>query len=349
MSLRVCTLLLLWSVSTVAKAQAQDYLDESILALPTNGTNVRTPRPLAPYDVYRIKVSSPYDLRPAYSENQGVSENFILVDGKTFNPIAFTQENDGHLGNIEFLYRGLGKPISIGLQRDFHKEVETAVVEIHVETLLEKIWRQQFSRVWQEHGDLIAAGLMVLPAIAAIGWYLTRRNRRTRAEERRAEKERLALVMNSHNKSLEVMREIDRRAQQKAQEVVLKNYDELQRKVMYWRTRAYTESYFLNPELRHNFAIANRDRIISELEAKWAHEFLEIAQDLPLTKALREQEPGVMHWIQARQEVVNLAHNMAWAAHPVIEAYFEEVSSTTPIIIVDEFEEAEQGRSTQVQ
>jgi hypothetical protein len=148
-------------------------------------------------------------------------------------------------------------------------------------------------------------------------------------------------MLNTHNKSLELMREIDRRAQQKAQEIMARNYDEMQKKVMYWRTRAYTESYFLSPDLRQHFAVANREKIIDDLEKKWAQEFLEIAQDMPLAKALREQEPGVMHWIQARQEVVNIAHRLTWTSHPVIDATYEEVPNGPQIIIADELEEAE--------
>jgi hypothetical protein len=32
-----------------------------------------------------------------------------------------------------------------------------------------------------------------------------------------------------------------------------------------------------------------------------------------------------MHWIEARQDVVNIAHQLNWSTQPVIDAYFEEV------------------------
>jgi hypothetical protein len=341
MSLRVFALLLCCSVTTLAQTESQDYLDESSLPLPTNGSKVRTPEPLAPFAPYRIRITSAYNLRPVYSESQENYETDIQIDGKSLRALSFEQGTDGHVSNLEFLYRGHGKPIYIGFGRDHYKEIENAQIEIHIEGWFEGVWRERFERTWRAYGDLIVAFLIMFPIIVATGIYFGKQRQKVRVEEKKAEQERQALMLSNHNKSLELMREIDRRAQQKAQEIMTRNYDEMQQKIMYWRTRAYTESYFLNPDLRQHFAVANREKVINELEKKWAQEFLEIAQDLPLAKALREQEPGVMHWIQARQEVVNVAHRLTWTENPVVDAVYEEVPNGPQIIIADELEETE--------
>ncbi len=338
MVLRVVVLLLCCSVTALADTESEDYLEESLLSMPTNGAKARTPQPLAPYASYRITLVSPYNLRAVYSENQGSFETDIQIDGKSFKAIALDEGADGHIGKVEFLFRGYGKPIYIGFGKDRHLEIETAHIEIHRESWLERIWRERFSSIWQEYGILILLGVIFLPLLMVSSVIVFRRNRKIRTEERKAEKERQAIMINSHTKSLEVMREIDRRAQQKFQELVTRNFDELQKKIMYWRAKAYTESYFLNPELRQNFAVVNRDKIISELEHTWAEECMEIARDLQLAKALRDQEPGVMHWIQARQEVVNMAHKLSWSPHPIVDAYFEVVPNDPQIIMADEVE-----------
>jgi hypothetical protein len=347
MCLRVFALLLCCSFNALAQTESQDYLEEALLPLPTNGSKVRTPLSLAPYQSYRIQITSAYNLKPLYSESQGNYETDIQIDGKSLKAFSFDQGPDGHLGNLEFIYHGHGKPIYIGLAKDHNQEIESAKIEIYAEGWLARVWRERFSRTWQSYGELIVAFLIVFPIVVATAIYFGKQRHRMKIEEKKAEKERQALMLNTHNKSLELMREIDRRAQQKAQEIMGRNFDDLQKKMMYWRTRAYTESYFLNPDLRQHFAVSNRERIINELEKEWAQEFLEIAQDLPLAKALREQEPGVLHWIQARQEVVNIAHRLTWTANPIVDAYYEEVPNGPQIIIADEVEEAEraaQGR-----
>ena len=343
MCLRVFALLICFSTDTFAQTTSQDYLHDAFLPVPTNGSKVGTAQPLAPYTTYRLKITSTFDLKPLYSENQGNYQSDIQIDGRTLRAVSFDESSDGHLGSLEFLFHGYGKPIYIGFVKDHHNNIESAQVHIYVEGKWQKIWRESFSRTWRDYGDWILVGLVISPFILMTWYYFSRRNRKLRAEERDAEKERQALILNSHNKRIELIREIDRKAQQKAREMIARNYDELQKKIFYWRSRAYSESYFLNPDLRHNFAVANRERIINELEKKWTQEFLAIAQDLELAKALRDQEPGVMHWIQARQEVVNIAHQLTWANHQVIDAYYEEMPDTPQIIIVDEVEEAEKA------
>jgi hypothetical protein len=319
-------------VSLTASAQPRDYLDKSLLSLPTNGSKVLTPKPLAPYTSYRIRVTSPYNLRPVYPESRDKFKTDIVIDGKSFKAISLDLESDGHLGSIEFLYRGLGKPIYIGFEKDHHQEIESAHIEIYVEGWLAGLWREEIGGNWRDHTDWIAAGIMLVPIITSLGVYFVKRRQKIKALERREKREQQALILNTQNKRLEIIKEIDKRAQQRAQEIIARHYEELQKKVLYWRARAYTESYFLNPDLRQNFAIANRDRIISELEGKWSKEVLEIAQDLQLAKTLREQEPGVMHWIYARQEVVSIAHQLAWTGRPVVDAYFEEVPNYLKIV-----------------
>ncbi len=341
MWLRILVLLLCSTIYSFAQSGRQDYLDNSLLPLPTNGSKVRTPLPLAPYVTYRIEITSPYNLKPIYSERQDSYETDIQIDGKTLRARTFNESSDGHLGNLEFLFHGHGKPIYIGFGRDYQTDIESAQIHIYIEGRLQKVWRQVFSRAWNAYGGWVITCLLIIPIIVVSVNHYRKWIRNIRAEEKKEERERQALVLNTHNKGLELMREIERKAQQKAQELIARNYDEMQKKIMYWRSRAYTESYFLNPELRHNFAVANKEKIVNELEKKWAKEFIEIAQDLALAKALREQEPGVMHWIQARQEVVNIAHKLSWTNNPVIDAYFEEMPDSCQIIIADEFEEAE--------
>ncbi len=348
MCLRLFALLLCCTITSLAQSESPDYLDDALLPMPTNGSKVGTRQPLAPYSTYRIKITSPYNLKPVYSESQGNYETDIQIDGKTLRALSFDESSDGHISNLEFLYRGHGKPIYIGFIGNRYKEIETAQVYIYAEGWLEGIWRERFSGLWKSYGDMFVICLILIPIGFSVGVYLNKWNRQIKAEEKKVEEEREALIVNSHNKSLELMREIDRRAQQKAQEILTRNNDELQKKIVYWRTRAFTESYFLNAELRQNYAVANREKIINELEKEWAQEFLEIAQDMSLANALREEEPGVMHWIQARQEVVNIAHNLTWTTHPVIDAYFEEVPNAPQIIIADEMEEAEKGTKRRV-
>ncbi len=325
MRLHVFALILCCTIPSFAQTESQDYLTDASLPLPTNGTKIRTPKPLAPYKIYRIKVTSPYNLKSVYSESQGNYETDILIDGKFLRTISFDEGSDSHIGNLEFLYRGYGKQVYIGFTRDHYKEIERAQIQIYAEGWMQKVWRERFSRSWRVYGEYIAGFLILVPLILSLGFYLNRWSQRNRADEKKLEMERQAMILNSHNKSLELIREIDQRAQQKSNELIARNYDELQKKIMYWRTRAYTESYFLNSDLRKSYAAVNRDKIINELEKEWTNEFLDIAQDLALGKALKEQEPGVMHWIEARQEVVNIAHQLTWSTQPVIDAYFEEV------------------------
>jgi hypothetical protein len=325
MRIRVITLILCCTVTSFAQTESQDYLTEASLPLPTNGTKIRTPKPLAPYTIYRIKVTSPYNLKLVYSESQGNYETDILIDGKFLRAISFDEGSDNHISNPEFLYRGYGKQIYIGFTRDHYKEIERAQIQIYAEGWMQRIWRERFSRSWRAYGEFLVGCLILVPIVLSVGLYLNRWSQRNRAEEKKLEMERQALILNSHNKSLELMREIEQKAQQKSSELMTMNFDDLQKKIMYWRTRAYTESYFLNTDLRKSYAAVNREKIINELEREWTREFLEIAQDLALGKALKEQEPGVMHWIEARQEVVNLAHQLTWSTQPVIDAYFEEV------------------------
>jgi hypothetical protein len=340
MRLHVFALIMCCSITSFAQTESQDYLTEASLPLPTNGTRIRTPKPLSPYTIYRIKVTSPYNLKPVYYEGQGNYETDIMIDGKFLRTISYDQGSDGHISNLEFLYRGYGKQVYIGFTKDHYKEIERAQVQIYAEGWMQRIWRERFSRSWRSYGEFLIGFLILVPIVLSVGLYLNRWSQRNRAEEKKLEMERQALILNAHNKSLELVREIDHRAQQKSNELVAKNFDELQKKILYWRTRAYTESYFLNADLRKSYAAVNRDKIINELEKEWTREFLEIAQDLALGKALKEQEPGVMHWIEARQEVVNLAHQLTWSTQPVIEAYFEEVPGQ---VIPDEAEKSAQN------
>jgi hypothetical protein len=314
------------AVTSFAQTESQDYLVDASLPLPTNGTKVRTPKPLAPYASYRIKITSPYNLKPVYAESQGNYESDILIDGKFLRALSFDEGTDSHVSSPEFVYRGYGKQIYIGFTRDHYKEIEQAQIQIYVESWMQRVWRERFSRGWRSYGEFIIGFLILIPIILSAGLYLNKWSQKNRAEEKKLEMERQALILNAHNKSLELMREIDQKAQQKSSEIIARDFDDLQKKIMYWRTRAYTESYFLNSDLRKSFAALNRDKIINELEKEWTREFLEIAQDLTLGKALKEQEPGVMHWIEARQEVVNLAHQLTWNPQPVIDAYYEEVT-----------------------
>ncbi|MCI0665350.1 MAG: hypothetical protein L0220_30175 [Acidobacteria bacterium] len=325
MALRVFSLIICcFSISSLVAAQGRDYLDKSLLSLPTNGSKIRTPKPLAPFTAYRIKVTSSYNLKPVYLESGKVFQSDIVIDGKSYQAISYNQESDGHISSVEFLYRGAGRPIHIGFGNNHAGEIQSAQVEIYIEGYIKQVWREEFYEIWKSYGNwILATALALLPITISLSYFLKRR-KRMKDVVLREEKEEQAMIINSQNKRLELMREIDRRAQKKVQEIMARNHDELQRKVMYWRTRAFTESYFLNPELRQNFALANRERIINHLEEKWSQEILEISQDLPLAVALREQEPGVLHWIHARQEVVILAHKSTWSVHPVVEAYLDE-------------------------
>jgi hypothetical protein len=325
MALRVfLSLICCWSISSLAAAQGLDYLDNSLLSLPTNGSKVRTAKPLAPLTAYRVRITSSYNLRTVYSESENDFYSDIMIDGKVYRAISFKQESDGHISSVEFLYRGAGRPLHIGFGNNHAEEIVSAHVEVYIESFFNRIWREEFYGIWKAYSNWIVTLILTLPVITLSLIYLGKRRKRMKDAELKEEKEEQAMIINSQNKKLELMREIDRRAQKKFQEIMARNNDELQRKIMYWRTRAYTESYFLNPELRQNFALANRDRIINSLEEKWSQEILEISQDLPLAVALREQEPGVLHWIHARQEVVILAHRSAWSVHPIVDGYLEE-------------------------
>src|SRR5262245_12065103 len=324
MALRVFSLLCCSFLTSLVNAQGQDYLDKTLLSLPTNGSTVRTAKPLAPFTAYRVRITSSYNLKPVYFESGNNFHSDILIDGKSYQAISFTQESDGHLSSLEFLYRGAGRPIHIGFANNHAEEIESAHVEVYIEGYINQLWREDLYAIWKAYGYWIVTAILTIPLMIFSFLYLSNIRKRKKNVEWRAEKEEQAMIINSQNNRLELMREIDRRAQKKAQEIISRNYDDLQRKLMYWRTRAFTESYFLNPELRQNFALANRDRIINCLEEKWSQEILEISQDLPLASALREQEPGVLHWIHARQEVVILAHRSAWSVHPVVDAYLEE-------------------------
>jgi hypothetical protein len=324
MALRVFSLIIclfsIPSLPSLVAAQGRDYLDKSLLSLPTNGSKIRTAKPLAPFTAYRVRVTSSYNLKPVYLESGKVFQSDIVIDGRSYQAISFHQESDGHISSVEFLYRGAGRPIHIG----FGNNHAGAQVEIYIEGYLKQLWREEFYEIWESYGNWILTTALTLPPITISLIYFLKRRKRMKDVVLREEKEEQAMIINSQNKRLELMREIDRRAQKKVQEIMARNHDELQRKVMYWRTRAFTESYFLNPELRQNFALANRERIINHLEEKWSQEILEISQDLPLAVALREQEPGVLHWIHARQEVIVLAHKSTWSVHPVVEGYLDE-------------------------
>src|SRR5262245_529277 len=224
MSLRVFALLLCCTITSFAQGEPQDYLGESVLPMPTNGSKVRTPQPLAPYASYRIKITSPYNLRPVYFEGQETAENDVQIDGRSFKAISFEESTDGHISNLEFIFHGYGKPITIGFSRDHYQELESAQVQIYPEKWRQRVWRERFERIWTGYAEWIIGTLLLLPIMGLAGVQLNRRYQRIRAEERMAERERQALILNSHNKSLEVMREIDRRAQQKAQEIMGKNY-----------------------------------------------------------------------------------------------------------------------------
>lgn len=319
-------------------AAAQNYLEKLSVPLPMDGTVIRTPGPLAPYITYRIKLSSPSNLAHIYREMPEGYISYIVIDGNLQKSVIFTEESDGFVTDLEFVYRGQGKPIEIGLSENRSKLIESVQVEMFVETWMQRLWREQVRGIWKEYSTLLTLIGMLLPIAAVLLYLYFQRTDRLRAEEEKAEAARRVFLLESHNKRIEVMREIDQRANQRAREIAAKEFNELQKKVMHWKTRAYTESYFLNHDLRHQYAYANREQIINELEKVWAKECLEIAEDLPLLNALREQEPGVMHWIQARQEVVHIAHNMSWKEQKVIDAWFEDVPETE-IITADEFEE----------
>src|SRR5262245_59766170 len=124
MSLRVVALLFCCTITSFAQAQTEsnDYLQESLLPLPTNGSKVRTPQPLAPYASYRIEVTSPYSLKPVYYEGQETSENDVQIDGKSVRAVSFDEGSDGHVSDLNFLFRGYGKPITIGFGKDHYKE-----------------------------------------------------------------------------------------------------------------------------------------------------------------------------------------------------------------------------------
>src|SRR5262245_44116003 len=116
-------------INSFAQTESQDYLTDASLPLPTNGTKVRTPKPLAPYTTYRIKITSPYNLRPVYSESQENYESDILIDEKFPRAISFDEGTDTHVSNPEFIYRGYGKQIYIGFTRNHYKEIEQAQIQ----------------------------------------------------------------------------------------------------------------------------------------------------------------------------------------------------------------------------
>src|SRR5262245_66017820 len=110
MSLRVLALLFCCTITSFARTQTEsnDYLQESLLPMPTNGSKVRTPQPLAPYASYRIEITSPYNLKPVYYEGQDSSENDVLIDGKPLKAVSFDEGTDGYISDLNFLFRGSG-------------------------------------------------------------------------------------------------------------------------------------------------------------------------------------------------------------------------------------------------
>lgn len=332
-TLLLCLLLLI--LAGQGQAQTPGYLGNLSIPFPTDGTQVRTSAPLAPYVTYRIKITALSNLKHIYQEYPEGYNSFVVIDGQLLKAVIFDQESDGFVSNLEFIYRGNGKMISIGLSENKRDLLSDVQLEIFVESWVQRLWREQFRHIWIEYGIALIVAALVLPILSLMILMYLKRTDRMRAEEERSEAARRTFLLESHNKRIEVMREIDIRAHQRAQELVIQNHDELQKKIIYWRTRAFTESYFLNVDLRHQYAYANREKIINQLEKEWTQECQEIAQDLPLIKAMREHEPGIIHWIQARQEVVYLAHNMAWKEHKVIDAFFEDIPETE-IIIADE-------------
>ena len=148
MSLRVFALLFCCTITSFAQTESQDYLQDSLLPLPTNGSKVRTPQPLAPYGSYRIVITSPYSLKPVYYEGQEVYENDIQIDGRSQKALSFDEGADGHISSLEFIFRGSGKPVTIGFGKDHYKELESAQVHVYVENWRQRIWRERFARRW---------------------------------------------------------------------------------------------------------------------------------------------------------------------------------------------------------
>lgn len=306
------------------------------MVFPTDGSQLKLQQSLAPYKAYRIIITSPYNLKPAYSEARGNFIGDFQIEGTNLKATYTNETSDGYISHLEFVYRGTGKPITIGLANNHSKEIVQANVTIRSEGWYEAVFREYLKPFWERYDIHIISTLLIVPGLYYLWIYFLRRRQHIRVFEKKAELKKQSLVLNSHTKSLELMREIDKKAQQKADELMQRNYDELQARVVFWRTRAYTESYFLNPDLRKNFVFANRERILTELEPLWSDEMMEIAQDLTLVKQLQEHEPGVLQWLQARHEVIGMAHKLTWLPDTSIEADFEEVQDTFRVVVVDD-------------
>lgn len=154
------------------------FLREKVhLRLPTDGTELRTP-PLEPYTVYHVRIFSPASLFPVYRKigffsTQEVSE--ILLDDRRL----FAVRHDA--GAVEFLYRGLGRPLSLRLASDYHVEIPFADVEVWPES-----WRDRL------RGDPVLVAILVLVAGLAMAgivgvedlWWRVRQRERERQAKR---------------------------------------------------------------------------------------------------------------------------------------------------------------------
>jgi hypothetical protein len=86
----------------------QDYLVREELQLPTDGNAVHTTKPLEAFGIFRVVISSPYDLSAIQS---GVAS--ILFDGETMPLDGYATGLYGVINHLFYYIQGKGRPLEI--------------------------------------------------------------------------------------------------------------------------------------------------------------------------------------------------------------------------------------------
>lgn len=106
----ILVIALLLAPVSAADQSAQHYLERELLQLPTDGKTVQTRMVLAPYGVYRIRVSSPYDLGAIER-----GEILLLFDKEQATVQGYETGLYGVVNHVKFYFQGKGIPLQMCL------------------------------------------------------------------------------------------------------------------------------------------------------------------------------------------------------------------------------------------
>jgi hypothetical protein len=125
-------------IATMAgSTTAEEYVTREELALPMNGSIVKTSLPLKPFVIHHVWVRSPHALDPLWYD---FGQTRVFFNGVRLKYASYVTDQDTRERDtigIGYRVRGTGEPLAIRVDKDLTAQIPNARVEIIREGALE--------------------------------------------------------------------------------------------------------------------------------------------------------------------------------------------------------------------